>query len=50
MKKLMQRKSSQLRKECPDLCDAGAALKPIVQFRVRYDRWIKGVKAHFLQA
>lgn len=29
MKKLMQRKSSQLRKECPDLCDAGAALKPI---------------------
>ena len=22
-KKLMQRKSSQLRKECPDLCDAG---------------------------
>ena len=22
-------KSSQLRKECPDLCDAGAALKPI---------------------
>ena len=29
MKKLMQRKSSQLRKECPDLCDAGAAIKAI---------------------